>query len=336
MDNNHRTFTTVHRHFECAMKISDLHILVKIAELHSITAAANQLDISSSAASISLKRIEEALGAQMFVRTTRKLRLTAEGERFLPLCYQALDLIQQGQVLINEEKQHVGGEVRIAVSSEMGRNLMRELLNELMDLYPSLAVRLHASDSRTDFYRDDVNVALRAMTKEAVAESNLYGFKICNIPHVLCAAPQYIEKYGQPTSPNALMQHNALLYKLYEVIHDKWEIFDADGQKHKIKLNSNRAANDGDIVRRWCIDGVGIAKKSAIDVGEDLLTGRLTRLMKNHRIPLTELWLVLPSRQLISPAIRLIRDALKQKIGHLRDKLIKKGVISEKEWPVSE
>ena len=318
------------------MKISDLQVLVKIAELHSITGAANQLDISSSAASVSLKRIEEALGAQMFVRTTRKLRLTAEGERFLPLCYQALDLLQQGQVLINEERQHVGGEVRIAVSSEMGRNLMRELLNDLMELYPSVSLRLHASDSRTDFYRDDVNVALRAMTKEAVTDSNLYGFKICNIPHVLCAAPRYIERYGQPTTAESLAQHNALLYKLYEVIHDKWEIFDAEGQKHKIKLNSNRAANDGDIVRRWCIDGVGIAKKSVIDVGEDLLAGRLVQLMKDHHIPLTELWLVLPSRQLISPAVRLIRDALKQRINDLRDRLINKGMVCETNWPLSD
>lgn len=114
------------------MKISDLRVLVKIAELQSITAAANQLDMSSSAASVSLKRIEESLGAQMFVRTTRKLRLTPEGERYLPICQQALELLQQGQVLISEEQQSIKGEIRIAVSSEMGRNLTRELFNDVM------------------------------------------------------------------------------------------------------------------------------------------------------------------------------------------------------------
>ncbi len=318
------------------MKIADLQVLLKVAELQSITAAANQLDMSSSAASVSLKRIEELLGAQMFVRTTRKLRLTPEGERFLPLCQQALELLKQGQVLINEEQQSVNGEIRIAVSSEMGRNLMRELLNDMMEQHPSVTLRLHASDSRADFYRDGVDVALRALTKEAVTSSNLFGFKICNIPHVLCASPHYIEKWGKPISISDLDKHNTLLYKLYEVVHDDWEIFDSSGEKYKIKMKSNRAVNDGDIVRRWCIDGVGIAKKSVIDVGEDLLAGRLTRFMVDHRIPITEMWLVLPSRQLISPAIRLIRDMLKEKISQLRKRLLLEGIISLEEWPESD
>jgi DNA-binding transcriptional LysR family regulator len=316
------------------MKIADLQVLLKVAELQSITAAANQLDMSSSAASVSLKRIEQALGAQIFVRTTRQIRLTPEGERYLPLCQQALDLLQQGQVLIHEEQQSISGEVRIAVSSEMGRNLMRVLLNNIMDKHSEVTLRLQASDSRADFYRDGIDVALRALTKEAAQELNLYGFKICNIAHVLCASPDYIKKHGEPLTPNDLLNHNALLYKLYEVVHDGWELYN-DNQKYKVKMSSDRAVNDGDIVRRWCVDGTGIAKKSAIDVAEDLLAGRLKRLMPDYKIPLTEMWLVLPSRQLITPAIRLIRDELKHTISQLRKNLIAQGVINEQEWPDS-
>ncbi|KPW05313.1 MULTISPECIES: LysR family transcriptional regulator [unclassified Pseudoalteromonas] len=316
------------------MKIADLQVLLKVAELQSITAAANQLDMSSSAASVSLKRIEQALGAQIFVRTTRQIRLTPEGERYLPLCQQALDLLQQGQVLIHEEQQSISGEVRIAVSSEMGRNLMRVLLNNIMDKHSEVTLRLQASDSRADFYRDGIDVALRALTKEAAQELNLYGFKICNIAHVLCASPEYIKKHGEPLTPDDLLNHNALLYKLYEVVHDGWELYN-DNQKYKVKMSSDRAVNDGDIVRRWCVDGTGIAKKSAIDVAEDLLAGRLKRLMPDYKIPLTEMWLVLPSRQLITPAIRLIRDELKHTVSQLRKNLIAQGIINEQEWPDS-
>ena len=314
------------------MKITDLQVLIQVAEFLSITDAAKKLDMSTSAASIAIKRVEQELGVALFVRTTRQLRLTTEGERYLPLCQQALALLSQGKVVVNEEQQSISGEVRIAVSSEMGRNLMRVLLNQLMDAHPSIVLRLHASDSRMDFYRDNVDVALRAMTKQAVKDSNLYGFKICDIPHVLCAAPDYLARHGQPHHPDDLQHHNGLLYKLYDVVHDTWELFHEE-TKYKIKMNSNRAVNDGDIVRRWCVDGVGVAKKSAIDVAEDLLAKRLQRLMPNYKIPLTEMWLVLPSRQLISPAIRLIRDELQQHIQRRRLNLIKAGILAEEEWP---
>ncbi|CAD5272701.1 LysR family transcriptional regulator [Alteromonas sp. 38] len=317
------------------MKIEDLQVLLKVAELHSITAAANQLDISSSAASVALKRIEQELGTQLFVRTTRKIRLSPEGERFLPLCQQAVDLLQQGVMRISEEQQDINGEVKMAMSSEMGRNLMRVLLNDIMAEHEDVSVRLQVSDSRVDFYRDGVDVALRAMTKSAVQELNMYGFKICNIPHFICASPRYIEKYGEPTSPEELANHNALLYKLYELTHDGWDLY-KDKEKFKVKVKSNRAVNDGDIVRRWCVDGVGIAKKSVIDIAEDLLAGRLQRVMPAYQISLTEMWLVLPSRQLITPAIRLIRDELKVKINTLRNALIEKEMISEEDWPASE
>ena len=314
------------------MKTEDLSAFVKVAEVNSITAAAKKLDISSSAASMAIKRLEDQLGVALFVRSTRKIRLSHEGEQYLPIAQQALDMLQQGLSLIKRERQSVNGELRMAMSSEMGRNLMRELLNKVQSENPELSLRLHVSDSRVDFYRDGVDVALRAMTKEAVKESQMYGFKLCNIPHVICASPAYIEKYGEPLTANDLIQHNALLYKLYDQTHNTWELV-KESKKIKVKVRSNRAVNDGDIVRRWCVDGMGIAKKSAIDVSEDLLSGKLERVLNQYQVPLTEMWLMLPSRHLITPAVRLVRDELKRVIAEKRLRLINAKVISESEWP---
>lgn len=314
------------------MKTEDLSAFVKVAEVNSITAAAKKLDISSSAASMAIKRLEDQLGVALFVRSTRKIRLSHEGEQYLPIAQQALDMLQQGLSLIKQERQSVNGELRMAMSSEMGRNLMRELLNKVQSENPELSLRLHVSDSRVDFYRDGVDVALRAMTKDAVKESQMYGFKVCNIPHVICASPEYIEKYGGPLTANDLIQHNALLYKLYDQTHNTWELV-KESKKIKVKVRSNRAVNDGDIVRRWCVDGMGIAKKSAIDVSEDLLSGKLERVMNQYQVPLTEMWLMLPSRNLITPAVRLVRDELKRVIAEKRLRLINAKVISESEWP---
>ncbi|WP_413112359.1 LysR substrate-binding domain-containing protein [Thaumasiovibrio sp. DFM-14] len=131
------------------------------------------------------------------------------------------------------------------------------------------------------------------------------------------------------------MIHNGWEFYQGEQKINGWEFYQGE-QKIKVRVKSDRAVNDGDIVRRWCLDGVGIAKKSAIDVSADLLAGRLQRVMPGYHIPVTEMWMVLPSRQLITPAVRLIRDALKNKINELRGQLIKEGRLSEEEWPAFE
>ncbi|GFD97225.1 hypothetical protein KUL156_41470 [Alteromonas sp. KUL156] len=123
-----------------------------------------------------------------------------------------------------------------------------------------------------------------------------------------------------------------MLYKLYDQTHNTWELF-KEGEKFKVKVRSNRAVNDGDIVRRWCVDGMGIAKKSAIDVAQDLLSGKLKRVLHQYQIPLTEMWLMLPNRHLITPAVRLVRDELKLVIEERRHRLIEKGLLKENEWP---
>ncbi|GAB3476730.1 hypothetical protein GCM10027340_03780 [Marinomonas epiphytica] len=140
----------------------------------------------------------------------------------MPMCQQALDFLKQGQMEIHEEQQSVKSEVKMAMSSEMGRNLMRLLLNDFMTAHPSVSLILHVSDSRVDFFRDGVDVAIRAMSQEAAQESNLYGFKICNIPHVVCVSPEYLKRHPTPTNIEELQNHNALLYKLYDSIHDTW------------------------------------------------------------------------------------------------------------------
>lgn len=86
-------------------------------------------------------------------------------------------------------------------------------------------------------------------------------------------------------------------------------------------MKGNRSSNDGDVVRRWCVSGKGLATKSCLDVAQDLRSGRLKRVMPLFKAQDTELWLICPSRQSIVPAIRLLRDSLRQKTIELLETL---------------
>ena len=307
------------------MLIGDLQVVLKVAEFRSITAAAVNLDMRTATASAALKRVESALGAELFIRTTRQLRLSSAGERYIPQCAQALLVLDQAKQNIKEDQDIVDGELRLALSSDLGRNLVTPWLDEFMDAHPRVSLKLNISDSNIDFYRDSVDVALRYGSP---SDANLYGFKICNVPVLLCATQDYLDRFGTPMHPHDLTSHNGLFYQLYDIIYDHWE-FSQHGKHFKIKMSGDRASNDGDLVRRWCVAGKGIAVKSCLDMSADLLSDRVVSVMPQFKARATELWLVCPSRQSITPAVRRLRDSFRDKTERILDQLIKRGVLHD-------
>jgi DNA-binding transcriptional LysR family regulator len=309
------------------MLLEDLQVVLKVAEFRSITAAAANLDMRTATASAALKRVESALGVELFIRTTRQLRLSSAGERYIPQCEQALLMLDQARQNMREDLNIVDGELRIALSSDLGRNLVTPWLDEFMGTHPKVSLRVNISDSNIDFYRDSVDIALRYGSPN---DANLYGFKICNIPGVLCATQEYLDKYGTPKHPHDLASHNGLFYQLYDIIHDIWKFsHSGTGTEYKIKMSGNRASNDGDLVRRWCAAGKGLAVKSCLDMSADLLSGKVVSVMPEFKPRSTELWLIFPSRQSITPAARLLRDTFKEKSTAILNQLIEKGILDD-------
>lgn len=307
------------------MLLEDLEVVLKVAEFRSITAAAAHLDMRTATASAALKRVERRLGVELFIRTTRSLRLSSAGERYIPQCEQALLMLDQARLKIKGDQDIVDGELRIAVSSDLGRNLVTPWLDEFMENHPKVTLRANISDSRIDFFRDLVDMALRYGSPDEV---NLYGFKICNVPGVLCATQEYLDKNGTPKHPHDLPSHNGLFYQLNDITHNVWE-FSQQGTEYKIKMSGNRTSNDGDLVRRWCVAGKGLAVKSCLDMSADLLSGNVVSVMPEFKPRVTELWLICPSRQLITPAARLLRDAFKKKCRGILKQLIEKGIFDD-------
>ena len=193
------------------MLLEDLKVVLKISELRSITAAATHLDMSTPRASTALKRVEVALGVELFIRTTRQLRPSSAGEIYIPYCEQALLSLEQGRQQISNDRAIVEGELRIAMSSDLGRNLIRPWLNDFMDTYPNVRVRFNLSDSSVDLFRDAIDMAIRYIQPGSLDDANLYGFKLCNVHNLLCASPDYLERHGSPTHPNDLSSHNGCL-----------------------------------------------------------------------------------------------------------------------------
>ncbi len=307
------------------MNVSDLTLFVRTADNQSITAAARQLDISTAAASAALKRLEKQLGVELFIRSTRQLRITAAGERFLSHCQDALGALEAGKQSLNTLQGQVAGEMRLSVSSDLGRNVILPWLDELMEAHPKLSVALIVGDSLADFYMERVDVALRYGKPE---DSSMVAFKIATLKRIVCASKDYLNKMGTPTHPNELTQHNCLLYRVDNRLYDHWPFKNTDsvsdqsgkkkGAEFSIKVKGNRESNDADLVRRWCVSGKGIAFKSQLDMASDLQNNRLVEVLKAFSKEDLDLYLICANRQQVTPAVLLLRDLLREKISQIK------------------
>ncbi len=315
------------------MNINDLTLFIHTADSGSITRAAEQLDISSASASAALKRLEKQLQVQLFIRSTRQLRITAEGERFLLYCRKAVATLDMGKAAIHAIDGKVAGNLTVSIPSDLGRNILLDWIDEIMQLHPDLSFKLLLGDSLADFYLDKVDLAIRYGDQP---DSSMVAFSLANIERILVASPQYIATNKTLHSPQQLTEHNCLLFQLNNRIDKQWELVrhqndiksneqkeptaklkDKEIEKVKINVVSNRCANDGDVVRRWAIAGRGIAYKSRLDIIEDLKAGRLIQVLPDYQSKPITLNLLCPNRQQITPAVLLLRDILREKFRTL-------------------
>lgn len=301
------------------MNTGDLDLFVHTADSGSITRAAEQLDMTTSAASAALKRLEKQLEIQLFIRSTRQLRITAEGERFLVYCREALGKLEAGRASIHALEGKVAGELRISAPSDLGRNVLLDWIDEIMDQHPDLSINLSLGDSNADFYQDRVDLAIRYGAQE---DSSMVAFKLATIDVLLCASPGYLATFGTPEEPRDLLQHNCLLYQINNRIYDLWEFASSEQggkENYKIRVTGNRCSNDADVVRLWAVAGKGIAYKSLLDMSDDLRAGRVVRVLSEYQTPTIDLHLMSPTRKQITPAVLLLRDILREKFTQLLD-----------------
>lgn len=295
-------------------RIADLELLVRAAELGGLSAAARALDWSPAAASAAVKRMEAEWGVPLFVRSTRSLRPSAEGERLLPHVRQALQALQEGRAAAQAQHQALHGELQLALPSDLGRHVLLPWLEEFQQRHPRLALRLHLEDRNSDLVRTPVDLAIRYGAPDAPSQVALP--LVPDNRRVLVASPAYLAQHGSPSTPQALGEREALRFMLGGEVPAAWPIC-VDGQWLQVPVQGRRSANDGEVVKRWALAGLGIAYKSWLDVAAELAAGRLVQLNAHWLGEASPLNLVVPARRQLTPAVRSLRDWLHRRFAEM-------------------
>jgi DNA-binding transcriptional LysR family regulator len=296
------------------MHLRDLELFVTTAAQGGLSAAARLLDISPAVASASLKRLETDLGTALFVRTTRSMRLTVAGERLLARCRPLLDGLREAEEELRANETTIEGQLQISMPSDLGRHVVLPWLNAFQALHPGVRLRLQLTDRLADIYREPVDIALRFGKPR---DSGMVALPLLEDNHrVLCAAPAYLARRGVPASPRELAAHNCLCFMVDETVNDRWRFRKGD-EEIEVAVRGDRVADDSEIVRRWALDGLGLCYRSRIDVQADLARGALRIVCADWEGNNQPLYMVLAGRRQVSPAVRMLREFLAEKMKTL-------------------
>lgn len=248
-------------------RFSDMQLLVDAADLGSLSAAGRRAGLSPAAASACVQRAEKTLGARLFERTTRQLRLTDEGRIYIGSCRAAIETMQEAERAVRSGTDTVSGTLRISAPSDLGRNLLVHILDGFMVLHPEVRVVLTLADSLSRFVPDDIDVAIRV---GPLVDSDLIARPLADSWRVVCAAPACIERHGMPTQPGELAELPTLVLTTQAGPRNEWQL-GAD----VVHVRRYHECTDSEVIRTWAVLGRGFAYRQLWAVTADVSAGRL-------------------------------------------------------------
>ncbi|KAF1018551.1 MAG: HTH-type transcriptional regulator DmlR [Paracidovorax wautersii] len=190
--------------------MDELAALAAVARAGSFVGAGRALERHASIVSKRIASLERRLGVRLIERTTRQVRLTDAGRQLADKLGAAASLILEAEQEASAGAAALQGSLRIALPAAMGRQWVAPLLPAFMQRYPALHVEANYSDRYVDLVAEGYDVALRVGT---LSDSRLVAQRLGRHQRILCAAPAYVERYGQPATPADLAAHNCLEFQ---------------------------------------------------------------------------------------------------------------------------
>jgi DNA-binding transcriptional LysR family regulator len=254
----------------------EMEVFVRVVQAGGFSAAARSLDLTPSAVSKLIARLEARLGSRLLLRTTRALTLTEEGETY----YQAGTRILQD---IDEADQaatagSVRGRLRINASLPFGAACVAPAVPSFLAHHPDVTVDLSFTDDVVDLVAQKADIAFRV---GGLPDSALMARKLSQSRYVICASPDYLARQGTPQVPDDLLQHNCLGFN-FRKVRSPWP-FVVDGRDIALPVAGNLLVNNGETLRQMALAGAGIARMGLWHAAADIAAGRLVPVLDAFR-----------------------------------------------------
>ncbi|ARG23465.1 MULTISPECIES: LysR family transcriptional regulator [Acinetobacter] len=255
--------------------IEELVAFITIVDTGSFVAAAEHLKQTPSGMSRSLTRLEAKLGVTLLERTTRKLKLTQEGQQFLIKARKILNELNAAEEDLQKSDQGTAGLIRIDSATPFVLHVIAPLMHKFRKSYPDIEIEINSNDQVIDLLQHKTDVAFRF---GELNDSSLHAKLVCKSRLYIVASPEYLAIKGTPTQPEQLEHHDLIGFTRPDYINN-WPIKVGD---EYFFAQAHIKASSGETVRQLTVRGHGIARLSEFEIWKDIQEGRLTALFEDQ------------------------------------------------------
>ncbi len=283
----------------------DLRVLVTVVRKGGFAAAAEELGMSAAYVSKRIGVLEGRLGVRLFQRTTRRVVITEDGEQVFVRAQAILESLDELFDEVSERRREPSGPVRICSSFGFGRIVVAPAIAQLAAAYPGLQIRFEVFDRLVDPVEEGFDLDVRVGDEAA---PHLIQRRLMANHRILCAAPAYLARHGEPKSLQELAGHQCLAIKERDHPFGVWRLHGRQGEE-TVKVSGALSTNHGEIALRWAIEGAGIVLRSRWDAQPYIDAGRLVQVLPDYTQE-ANVWAVYPQRLSGSGKLRVCVEFL--------------------------
>lgn len=259
--------------------LPDLASFILIVEEGSFTAAAKKLEVTPSALSKMVTRLEASLSVKLFERTTRTLIITRAGQQVYDQAVIMVNAAKQAVELSVSDHTEISGALTVAAPEAFLNSVLQPFVVPFLKQYPDIQLKLRVADGEIDLIRDNIDIAFKLTDKP---DENLVLKEIGSTNLVLCASPDYIQQRGMPSHPNQLVEHDCLYLAENDRDHI-WDFF-KDDEFHSVSVSGRYAVNHSQMRLTGVKNALGIGIFHDFVIADAVKNGKVVPVLANWTI----------------------------------------------------
>lgn len=291
--------------------LDDMAFFHGLSQSPTLTAAARQWGVSPSAVSKRLGHLEARLGVRLVNRSTRRLHLTDEGQRYSAGIARLLPQLTDLEESVSDHRGAPRGRIAVSCTIGLGRAHIAPLLADFSRRYPQVQLELELTHLPLNIADTPFDLAVRV---GRLRDSRLGSRFLHANRRVLCAAPDYLHRHGSPSELADLARHHCIVLKENESDYALWR-FGTEQEPETVRVTGHLASNDGDVATAWAIDGLGLIMRSTWQVDPLIRAGKLVRVLDDIPTPEANVFAVHPPHVHETERVRLLLDHLRTGLG---------------------